>query len=472
MNPAKTKAYKLAADLGLQEQSVMEWLRANGYPNIRRADTIRSEVVSAALKALGRGRALRASQAPVSQPPVSHPPAARGEGGANMKMSFAELIDEHFAETGPQASGGRGTTGPALETPEQRIAAALEQREAARRESDEWRVRYSRVRSERDDAVALNRTLEPLAAQSQKLTAEVERLWPEIHQKSQLLREIHDERATLEHTCAELQASLSEARDALRSSETREVEHRDLREELGSTVQREMAWRTRALELERAAQAGSSLVLVLQRIGLIDPADQASLLCGVLSTRDGAVALIRALRPIDAEGLLRLFTERVTRVCVDPICNQVAVGKDCIVLRVDSERDCDVCLGSPDRRWFHRMVQECDRAGVRRLLIVGGTEACHEVLRVLGHNSRLDLRLVMTNEECVPARVQGRVESCDVVVLFGPTLAPAEMTEMYAAAAQKERRVTASVPGGRSTVATLARSVCSRLTRSLLLATR
>ncbi|MSP71086.1 MAG: hypothetical protein EXR76_02640 [Myxococcales bacterium] len=469
---------------------MMEWLRANGYPNIRRADTIRSEVVSAALKALGRGRALRASQAPlgqaplrqppVSQPPVSHPPAARGEGGANLKMSFAELIDEHFAETGPQASGGRGTTGPALgsalgpaiETPEQRIAAALEQREAARRESDEWRVRYSRVRSERDDAMALNRTLEPLAAQSQKLTAEVERLRPELHQKSQLLRETHDERATLEHTCAELQASLSEVRDALRSSEAREVEHRDLHEELGSTVQREMAWRTRALELERAAQAGSSLVLVLQRIGLIDPADQASLLRGVLSTRDGAVALMRALRPIDAEGLLRLFTERVTRVCVDPICNQVAEGNDCIVLRVDSERDCGVCLGSPDRRWFHRMVQECDRAGVRRLLIVGGTEACHEVLRVLGQTSRLDLRLVMANEECVPARVQGRVESCDVVVLFGPTLAPAEMTEMYAAAAQKERRVTASVPGGRSTVATLARSVCSRLTRSLLLATR
>ena len=64
----KTKAYKLAAELGLQEQPVLDWLRANGYPNARRADMIRADVAQAARKALGRqGRGRIQSARPLYQ---------------------------------------------------------------------------------------------------------------------------------------------------------------------------------------------------------------------------------------------------------------------------------------------------------------------------------------------------------------------------------------------------------------------
>ena len=76
--PVKTKAYKLAAELGLQEHSVLEWLRENGYPNARRADTIRSEVAQAARQALGRAAGVRTlhsgNRASVTRAVVARPP--------------------------------------------------------------------------------------------------------------------------------------------------------------------------------------------------------------------------------------------------------------------------------------------------------------------------------------------------------------------------------------------------------------
>ncbi|MBU0551406.1 hypothetical protein KJ940_07915, partial [Myxococcota bacterium] len=52
----KTKAYKLATKLKVEEGRLLDWLRAHGYPNIRRTDTIRAEVARAAQQALSRAR--------------------------------------------------------------------------------------------------------------------------------------------------------------------------------------------------------------------------------------------------------------------------------------------------------------------------------------------------------------------------------------------------------------------------------
>ena len=54
----KTKVYKLAAELGIREDRILEWLRGQGYPHMRRADMVRAELVAAARSALGgRSRA-------------------------------------------------------------------------------------------------------------------------------------------------------------------------------------------------------------------------------------------------------------------------------------------------------------------------------------------------------------------------------------------------------------------------------
>ncbi len=493
----KTKAYKLAAELGLHEQSVLDWLKSNGYPNVRRADTIRAEVVQAARKALARG-APGPSPSPgglrPSKPPARGPtgaPAAPAPPAEELRVSFAELLEAHLS-TGTssprEAEPGARTTGPLSPMParntvplpaaaplptdaEIRALRAEEARDAARREADEWRVRFNRVRSERDELAGQVKVWAPQMETRPVLEAERARLAQEAALLRQRLKAVDDERATLESTCAELQDELTEARGSLTAFEAIEDDRRQVQEELQAAVQREMAWRARALELERAALLGGSLQAALSRAGVSDVADQAAVLQAVLGHREGALALLRMLRPTDADGLARLIAERVRRVCVDAVCNQVAAALDTFVLRVDAERECTICAGSDERRWFARMALECDRAGVRRLLVIGGSETVHEQLRVLSQGHRVDFRLVASTDDLFPARVQGRVEGADLVVLWSPSVVDPAVSEPYAQAAAGEGRPVAHVVGGRCGVLPMARAVCNRLTRSLVLMT-
>jgi hypothetical protein len=489
----KTKAYKLAAELGLHEQSVLDWLKSNGYPNVRRADTIRAEVVQAARKALSRGGAggnlgLRATKPAPRGTEISPAPPAE-----DLRVSFAELLEAHLsAAVAPPARELRDTepaarpsapaapvppprtTGPLpplQEQPDVRITRAEEAREAARREADEWRVRFNRVRSERDEAAGQVKAWAADMEALPTLKADRARLLQEVTLLRQRLKATDDERATLESTCAELQEELTEARAGLGALESVDDERRQAQEELQSASQREMAWRARALELERAALLGGSLQASLSRAGIADVADQAAVLQAILGHREGASAVMRLLRPTDADALGRLIVERVRKVCVHPVCNQVAAAQESFALRVDAERECSVCMGSEERRWFMRMALECDRAGVRRLLVIGGTDGVHEHLRTLSQGQRVDFRLVTIADELFPARVQGRVEGCDLLVLWSHDVVPAAISDPYGEAAGREGRPVAHVVGARCSVVALTRAVCNRLTRSLVLTT-
>lgn len=489
----KTKAYKLAAELGLHEQSVLDWLRTNGYPNVRRADTIRAEVVQAARKALARGGSVAMTGLRAVKPAPRGPEQMARPTPEDLRVSFAELLEAHLTAavaapvrenrepearmSGPMAPlapvlpRATGSVAPLQELGDVRVARAEEAREAARREADEWRVRFNRVRSERDEFAGQVKVWGPEMEVLPALKAERERLFQEVTLLRHRLKAVDDERATLESTCADLQDELGEARTSLTALEAMDDDRRQVQDELQSAVQREMAWRARALELERAALLGGSLQSAMSRAGIADTGDQAATLQAILGHREGATILLRMLRPSDADALGRLITERLRGVCVDPICNQVAAAQDGFALRVDSERDCSVCGGSDERRWFLRMALECDRAGVRRLLVIGGTDSVHEHLRMLSQGQRVDFRLVTTADELFPARVQGRVEGCDLLILWSSAVVSPAVSEPYGEAARREGRSVAHVVGARCGVVPLARAVCNRLTRCLVLTT-
>lgn len=489
----KTKAYKLAAELGVQEQSVLDWLRANGYPNARRADTIRADVAQAARQALGRGRAARRtsgrhpSPGPrgPTQPPPSRPaprPTAEG-GGGGFRVSFAELLEAHLpqsAEAGTSALPDAGPPAPRRPPPPRqedgadeelrlRVARAEGERDAVRREADASRQRLEAVTRE---AEALRREL--LAAKQnliafEALRGDLDRLQLERAQLRHALQVAQDERATLEGTCAELKRELDEVQTTLRAAEEEQDERDTLLEELESAMQREMAWRARALELERAANQDANLLGLLQALGIEDFGEQAEVLRALLASRDTALGFLRAIRQVESAPLERMVRHRIRRVCAHPVCNQVAEHDERVVLRVDDERICEVCGGDADRRWFARMVRECSRAGVRRLLVIGG-EPVHDALRGLSQGQPVDLRLVGADDEVHPARVRGRVEGCDVLVLWSSRLVTEAVATPYADAARAEGRPVVSVLGDRCQVAALARAVCYRLARNHVLA--
>jgi hypothetical protein len=93
----------------------------------------------------------------------------------------------------------------------------------------------------------------------------------------------------------------------------------------------------------------------------------------------------------------------------------------------------------------------------------------HEQLRVLSQGQPVDLRLVNDGDVALVPRVQGRVEGCDVVVLWSASVTSLETSDPYASVARQQGRPIVSVLGERSAVVPLARAVCNRLARNHVL---
>ncbi|MEZ4474598.1 MAG: hypothetical protein R3F60_28190 [bacterium] len=514
----KTKAYKLAADLGVAEPVLLDWLRTNGYPNARRGDTIRAEVAVAARRALGRGGQTgafdripppRPTGSPVERlsgvverpsgvvrPPdrptdVTEPPRRASRASEGFRVSFADLLEEHLPAGLSEGLAAAPTSSQAT------MAAQRPQPRPSARPStglsgeDILKLRLQRMEADRDqvhreldilrqrleaEQVRLREALAALAAADADrhalvvLRQEHERVLLERATQRQALQAAADERGTLEQTCAELQQELRDVRDQLAGADAeREVREATIAD-LESAVQREVAWRARALELERVVQMGNSLHGLLQGLGLDDVRLQADVLRALLADREGALGLIRAIRQVDAAALTKMISGRVARICAHPLCDEIARLDDRLRVRVDDAARCEVCQDSADRRWFARLVRECARAGVRRLLVIGGTDATQRVLRELSQGQPLDLRLVADAEPAPAARVRGRVEGCDVLVLWSATLVDEAQSAPYATAAEAEGRPVVRVLGDRGTVAGLARAVSIRLARNHILA--
>ncbi|MGB0646781.1 MAG: hypothetical protein ACPGQS_06355, partial [Bradymonadia bacterium] len=102
----KTKVYKLAAELGVREDRVLEWLRGQGYPHMRRADMVRAELADAARSALsengvgGHRRSRKENTAQTGTHRVTskqiHLRDTTEIGSESLTSSFAELLGEHL----------------------------------------------------------------------------------------------------------------------------------------------------------------------------------------------------------------------------------------------------------------------------------------------------------------------------------------------------------------------------------------
>lgn len=492
----KTKAYKLAAELGVAERSVLEWLRDHGYPNARRADTIRADVAQAARTALGRERERGERPAPTGRHTTrgGGGPQEQARSAQGFRVSFADLLESHL----PQSSGAAVAANPTATTPNlpshrpapgatmpppRRTTGSLSAEQTLR-------LQLKRIEGEQEQAqrelTILRQTLEAenrrLAEARQALAgldaarhalsvakAENEQLLLERATLKQSLQAAADEQATLAQTCVDLQGEVRGLQEGLAAADKEHEAKEAMISDLEQVMQREMAWRTRALELERAANLGSSLHALLQELGLEEVGPQAAVLRALLARPDSAAALIRSIRQVDGPAIQRMVQGRMARVCGHPQCNLMAQNDDRVRVRV-AEQDCEVCGGDRDQRWFARLVRECGRAGVRRLLVIGGSAGTQKALRELSQGQPVDLRLVDAEDEVHPARVRGRVEGCDLLVLWSELVVPELVSDAYATAARSEGRPVITVLGATCGVARFARAICNRLARNLILA--
>lgn len=520
---------------------MLEWLKSHGYPNARRADTIRADVAQAARRALGRGRPpTRSRGAQPQQPPrqghtpqparsgTGRPQSSRhsgrpataqtgratgrqtqsidqrqrqGGGGARdgqgFRVSFADLLESHLpADVGSAKSANPLVTAPNLPAHRVGTQPGPQPRETGKRNTgglsaeQTLRLQLRRTETDRDQAqrelVILRQSLEAenrrlgearqalgeMQAVRQALAearAETQRVLLERATLKQSLQAAADEQATLAQTCVDLQAEVDGLNERLGVADAEHEAKEKVIADHEQAMQREMAWRKRALELERAANLGNNLSGLLQELGLEAPGQQASVLRALLDQPDTAASLIRSIRQVDAPTIQRMVRGRLARVCAHPQCHQIALSDDRVRVQV-AESDCEVCGGDAEQRWFARLVRECGRAGVRRLLVIGGAEVTVKALRGFSQGRPIDLRLVSATEDISPARVRGRVQGCDLLVVWSGAVVPEPVSTAYAEAGRAEGRLVVSVLGEACSVDRFARAVCNRLARSLILA--
>ncbi len=128
-------------------------------------------------------------------------------------------------------------------------------------------------------------------------------------------------------------------------------------------------------------------------------------------------------------GKLRISAEKLPRVldtlrarfclhCTTAECVGFARGSGREAVGCDPKSACEHCGGSNNRRAEADLIDACAKAGVKRLVIVGGSPAVREELeRALG--SALDLRMIDGTERRTIDNAKADMQWGDLILLWG-----------------------------------------------------
>ena len=152
-------------------------------------------------------------------------------------------------------------------------------------------------------------------------------------------------------------------------------------------------------------------------------------------TRPGK-ARMSAAKEERARATLR---EAFFRHCATPACEAAAARSGRDPLRTGLRAACQSCGGSDNRRAADALVTACQRAGVRRLVIVGGSPSVREELRD-GLGTRLELRLVDGTERRTLAQARLDLDWADLVLLWGGSELDHRVSTLYTGAPPPLRR--------------------------------
>ena len=157
----------------------------------------------------------------------------------------------------------------------------------------------------------------------------------------------------------------------------------------------------------------------------------------------------------------QLLEARFFLHCGAPACLEAARTSAREPLQVVPRGHCAHCGGSDNRRAERAFLEACASAGVRRVVIVGGSPAVREELGVL--ESALELRLVDGTERRTSDRARGDLEWADLVLIWGATELHHQVSTQYTGAPLPLRRKVLHVP--RRGVAALLAAAISHLQR-------
>lgn len=121
---------------------------------------------------------------------------------------------------------------------------------------------------------------------------------------------------------------------------------------------------------------------------------------------------------------------RFFKHCATPACVAAAERSGRTPVRTAHRTACASCGGSDNRRAEEALVAACQRSGIRRLTIVGGSPSVREELRdALG--GRLELRLVDGTERRTLAQARLDLDWADLVLLWGGSELDHRVSTLY-----------------------------------------
>jgi hypothetical protein len=121
----------------------------------------------------------------------------------------------------------------------------------------------------------------------------------------------------------------------------------------------------------------------------------------------------------------------VTPICASTAC--LAAAGDAVKPVVRAARDrCSVCGGSNTRRAGREMVDACARAGIHRILLIGGSGNAHAELRALTAGAPIEWRIVDgRNERPTKRRAAPDVAWAQLLVVWASTELPHRVSQVY-----------------------------------------
>jgi hypothetical protein len=131
--------------------------------------------------------------------------------------------------------------------------------------------------------------------------------------------------------------------------------------------------------------------------------------------------------------------ERLFKHCATPACVAAATGSGRTPVRTAHRAACASCAGSDNRRAEEALVSACQRAGIRRLAIVGGSPSVREELRD-ALSGRLELRLVDGTERRTLAQARLDLDWAELVLLWGGSELDHRVSTLYTGAPPPLRR--------------------------------
>ena len=134
-----------------------------------------------------------------------------------------------------------------------------------------------------------------------------------------------------------------------------------------------------------------------------------------------------------------LLDAQLYRHCSTPACVVAAARSGRTPVLTAHRAACESCGGSDNRRAEEALVSACQRAGIRRVAIVGGSPSVREELRD-ALSTRLELRLVDGTERRTLAQARLDLDWADLVLLWGGSELDHRVSTLYTGAPSALRR--------------------------------